>query len=382
MKAKPLPTLEPATGWQDAPFRCLTSGCDTYAETWNVVVGEVARAKIEGARARAAEQVHGDGKALLELGGEEWLVASHGAKGGVIYLLEGADMLVMFRAWSTEWNCTVRYLSAGIWKTGLPALRERAAAFLDDIGALVECPDNPRVSRFDYAVDAHAPGWRPSYGMADQWVFPQGQSKLRMTGTLQVIGRSVRPQTFTLGRIDGLQVQLYDKVAEIRDASGKKWFFDLWGVSEDVWRVECRFGSQWMKDRGLRTYEQVKAELRPLLATALSSYRLTDGAATRARRSAVHPLWWRVMERAGRADMGLAEENLCGLRREEFAAMMHKTAVGVLRSRLVALHGEVTPAALEEMAAEIVKAEAIDPNRSRKIQRLRERHRWIGENAS
>lgn len=383
MKPKPLPTLEPAAGWEDAPFKVLASGCDTYAETWNFVVSEGARADIEAARARAAGELHGDGKAALDLGGEEWLVLSHGAKGGVVHILEGAEMLVMFRAWQTEWCCTVRYLSAGIWRTGLPALRERAAAFLDDIGKLVECPDNPRVSRFDYAVDVHAPEWRPSYAMADWWVFPQGQSKLRMVGKLEVIGRSCRPQTFTLGRIDGLQVQLYDKVAEIREASGKDWFRQIWGgVSKDVWRVEARFGSAWLKDRDIRTYEAVTEHLRPLLATALSSYRLTDGTATRARRAAVHPLWWRVMHRAGRADMGVAEVNLSTLRREEAHRMMFKNAVGVARAGLVALHGEVTPEAVEAFAAELAKAEGRDPQRAKKVQRLKERHRWIGDPAS
>ena len=425
IRAKPLPDLTPSPGWEAYPARVLVAGCDTYAETWNVKVREDVQMRIRAAKAEADEDVRRRDPIPLDLAEEEWLVQPHGAKGGVVYVLEGAEMLAMFRAFSTEWCLTIRYLSAGIWKCTLPVLRARAAAWVEMIADVVPCEANPRVTRFDFATDVHAPGFDPAYATAGAFVFPQGQAKLQVrsgedpNGALDnlarmiadasargplsaeavrrmldgvvrldtservafaAIGRSQAPQTFTLGRIDGLQVQLYDKCAEIREASGKDWFYRLWGgVKSDVWRVEARFAGGWLKERGVRTYEDVSDQLRPMLSTALTSYRLSDGSASRARRAPVHPLWWRVMENAGRADLGLAALDICTVRPSEFAAMMGKTAVGVTRAALVALHGDLTDEAVAEFAAELVKTEARDPSRAKKVRKLKARHQFIGE---
>lgn len=377
MRTKPLPPLSPSPGYERAPFRVLAHGPDTYAETWNVDVGLDAREAIRAARLLAEEDPRGRDPVPMRFGGEDWDVMPHGAKGGVVHILAGPEMLILFRSFETEWCVTVRYRSAGIWSHGLPELRERAARFIGAIGQISDDEDNPRVTRMDYAADIHAPGFAPRYAMADWFVFPQGTAKLRMVGRLEVIGRSLKPQTFTLGRIDGLQVQLYDKCAEIREASGKDWFHQLWGgITRDVWRVEARFSGGWLKDRGLRTYEAVSDHLPELLSTALTSYRLTDGEATRARRANVHPLWWRAMEAMGNGRFGLAVDDLCTIAPREFSEMMQRQSKGLLRSALVALHGEMNQAVADTWLADVLADEQRDPNRDRAIEKLRYRHRW------
>jgi hypothetical protein len=379
MKAKPLAPLTPAPGWEKLPWRVLTGGVDTYAETWNITVGREAREAIERAKAMAIEldPRQQDGMAL-DLGACEWRVLPHGAKGGVVHVLASPEMLVMCRAWVTEWCITVRYLSAGIWEQGLGVLRKRAADFLAAIGKPAECEHNPRVTRCDYAIDVHAPGFAPSYAMADAWVFPQGTAKMRVVGPMEVVGRSRRPQTFTLGKITGLQVQLYDKVAEIREASGKDWFRQIWGgVREDVWRVEARFSGAWLKERHLWTWEQVREAMPALLATALHSYRLTAGEATRARRANVHPLWWRAIQFAGASDIGAAVVNLSTMRRVEFRELMVRNLAGSIRAAIVAHDRDVTADLVEELVSEAVALEREDRTRDRKIGRLQERHKWI-----
>ena len=379
MRLKPLPSLSPAQESDTLPWRVLTSGADTYAETWDVEFFKEARQAIEAAKARALEldPRQKDG-VRLDLGGEEWRILPHGAKGGVVHVLASPEMLILCRSFVTDWCVTVRYLSAGLWQHSLGPLRQRAADFLRQVAKVKETPDNPRVTRFDFAFDIHAPGFKPSYSMCENWVFRQGTAKLRVHGSLSCMGRSGAPQTFTLGRIDGLQVQLYDKVAEIREASGKDWFRQLWGgVSENVWRIECRFGGAWLKERGIRTYEAVREALPNLLQTALTSYRLTDGSATRARRAAVHPLWWRAIKYAPRADLGVAVVNLSTMRRDEFRALMVRNLAGSIRAAIVAHDREVTAQLVEEIVAEAITAERDDRNRRRKVERLQERHRWI-----
>ena len=379
MRAKPLPPLAPAAGSDRLPWRVLTAGPDTYAETWDVWLSREARQAIEAAKARAIEEDprQKDGVALT-LGGEAWRVLPHGAKGGVVHVLASPELLILCRAWVTDWCITVRYLSAGIWEHGLGVLRARAHEFLRAVAKVKDTPDNPRVTRLDFAVDVHAPGFAPSYAMADDWVFPQGTAKMRAVGTLEAIGRARKVQTFTLGKITGLQVQLYDKVAEIREASGKDWFRQIWGgVDRDVWRVECRFGGAWLKDRGMRTFEAVRDALPELLATAFTTYRLTAGDATRARRAAVHPLWWRAMQHATRAELGAAVVNLSTMRREEFRALMVRNIAGSIRAAVVAHDRDVTAELIEELVSEAVTAERDDRNRKRKVSKLQERHRWI-----
>lgn len=373
MRAKPLSHLEPAAGWEAAPFRVIGQGCDTYAETFNIEWSREARQAIEAAKAAADMDPRRKDGAPLILAGEEFQVMPHGAKGGVVHVLHNPEIMLLCRSFQTEWSLTARYRSAGIWGYGLPALRERVAALVARIGKLAACEDNPRVTRFDYAIDLQAPGFKPTYSMGDRgFCFPQGTAKLR------VIGSAQGPETFTLGSMAGLQVQLYDKVKEIREASGKDWFFQIWGgVRRDVWRLECRFSGAWLKERGLRTFEAIDANLRPLISTALHSYRLTDGSATRARRAPVHALWWRAIEAAGGADFGAAVVNLSTMKREEFHAMMRANAVGTARAALVALYGEIDQAALDEFVAEVAAREQFDPQRNRKISKLQERHRWI-----
>lgn len=379
MKPKPLPALFPAPGSDALPWRVLCSGADTYAETWDVEFTKEARQAIEAAKARAieADPRQKDG-VPLDLGGEEWRILPHGAKGGVVHVLASPEMLILCRSWVTEWCVTVRYLSAALWQYNLGPLRARAAEFLQRVAKVKETLDNPRVTRLDFAFDIHAPGFKPSYSMCDAFVFPQGSAKLRVHGNLSCMGRSGAPQTFTLGRIDGLQIQLYDKVAEIREASGKDWFRQIWGgVSADVWRIEARFGGAWLKERGLRTFEAVRDALPELLATALNSYRLTDGSASRARRAAVHPLWWRAMKAAPRAEFGLGVVNLSTMRREEFREMMVRNVAGTIRAAIVAHDRDVIPELVESLVSEAIAAERQDRNRRRKVAKLQERHRWI-----
>jgi hypothetical protein len=379
MRLKPLPKLSRSLDAPALPWRVVAQGCDTYAETWDVEFTREARQAMEAAKARAIElDPRAKDGVALDLGGEEWRIMPHGAKGGVVYVLASPEMLVMVRSFSTDWCVTVRYLSAALWQWNLGPLRARADAFLREVSKVKDTKDNPRVTRLDHAIDIHCPGFAPRYAMCDDWVFPQGSAKMRVHGSLACMGRSGAPQTFTLGRIDGLQLQLYDKCAEIREASGKDWFSQIWGgVSSDVWRVEARFGGAWLKERGLRTFEAVRDTMPELLATALTSYRLTDGSASRARRAAVHPLWQRAIDAAPKASFGVAVENLTTMKRPEFRAMMVRNVAGTIRAAIVAHDRDVTPALVEILVSEAIATERQDRNRNRKIAKLEERHRWI-----
>jgi len=121
----------------------------------------------------------------------------------------------------------------------------------------------------------------------------------------------------------------------------------------------------------------VRDALPELLNTALTSYRLTDGSASRARRAAVHPIWQRAIDAAPKACFGLAVENLSTMKRPEFRAMMVRNVAGSIRAAIVAHDRDVTPDLVKRLVEEAVVTEILDPNRDKKTDRLLERHRWI-----
>ena len=103
---------------------------------------------------------------------------------------------------------------------------------------------------------------------------------------------------WTVGMGGVLAMRLYDKIAEIHH-SGKAWVFDLWKGNgwkdgDSVWRLEFEFKRDFLKERGLRSLEDVLEHLNGLWSYATTEWlRLTmpsEDDATRSRWP-IHPLW-------------------------------------------------------------------------------------------
>lgn len=376
-----IPFLAPAEGWQDYPARLLAQGWDTYAESWNVIPKPETLARIAAAKREAEEaDPRREAPRPIELGGETFQVAPHGAAGGVIYRLDHPDFLVMLRSPETDWCLTVRYLAWGLWRHGLPSLRDRAAAIIRAAFEPALGFREPVVSRCDYAMDFHAPAFagEARHALADSFLTGRGQAKVMTVATGE------RVQTYTVGSIARLQVTLYDKSAEIVEASGKDWFKALWGMppgdpGEDVWRIEARFSAEWLRERAIRSHAELSAEFPALLATALTDRRLCLPDASRVRRASVHPLWWRAIQAAGDARDVPAVGWYSTLRPEEYRAILTRQVAGTLRA-LAAGDDAAAPAPMvEAAAAAAIRAEAADPERKRKLSRILERWRWMQE---
>ena len=49
----------------------------------------------------------------------------------------------------------------------------------------------------------------------------------------------VRTEKFRLSFGESeIKLRIYDKCDEINEKSSKSWFFKLWGIERDVWRIE------------------------------------------------------------------------------------------------------------------------------------------------
>jgi hypothetical protein len=87
--------------------------------------------------------------------------------------------------------------------------------------------------------------------------------------------------------------RVYNKVAEIRERSFKVWFYDIWGVQEDVWRVEWQARKKMLRRFGIGTFVDLRerqGDLLRYLAQEHDTLRAPKGDGNRSRWR-LHPVW-------------------------------------------------------------------------------------------
>lgn len=140
---------------------------------------------------------------------------------------------------------------------------------------------------------------------------------------LQVFGNRYI-ETVTIGGKKGRQLCVYNKKAEQKAKRRSDWF-DIWGVEKDecptIWRVEYRFGRDFLRDFNLKTIQDVIDCYPDLLRDSVQAIRLADGdASTRLVRCPDHPFW----TAARNAFQTLWEGNLAGIERGRRTAVEAK----------------------------------------------------------
>ena len=365
--------------------RLVAKGFDSVEETWDLSVPlELSELLEERKEAAREADTRGSGVVAVTIGEEVFHVAGYGGQGGVKYMLSNDDFLLRFRAPDTDWNISVRYLAAGLWEHGFKALQARLVECLWEGGCRPKRELFDGLKRLDYAVDFYSPEF------SDQMRWPligavvaPSQAKLHPWGT------SERLETLTIGSKKGLEIQVYDKTREIREASGKEWMIDLWrreGLAvpegeklKDVWRVECRFHREYLRDRGINRMYGAWNKVPDLVAEALYSHRLTVPSADgNRRRWPMHPLWTAATDAAaGDAMVPLGRKFT--MRREELRDQQIAQAAGCLRAAGVLDKGDFVEddtGKLLSMAEENLVELA--GNRGA-VDRLQERYRYIDE---
>jgi len=87
-------------------------------------------------------------------------------------------------------------------------------------------------------------------------------------------------------------------VAEIKQNSHKDWFFDLWGVKENVWRIEWQVRKDTLKRFGIRKFEDLTKKKKSLLKWLSNEHDTLRIPSTDSNKSRwpLHPLWMDVQK--------------------------------------------------------------------------------------
>lgn len=222
------------------------------------------------------------GFAPITLGGRSWAL-SPGGSYPYRFVLSDAHLRVCL-AEAMQPNCYVQFLSNGLWTKGHQTLHAEILEWFATLGTKQVRPE--AVSRADFAFDFDLP-------IVD---FTQDNLVSRATKDTQWRQHGAI-QTIQVGS-GAMVMRLYDKVAEIEQASDKYWFFDLWGQKEKVWRVEFQVRKERLKLAGISNLDSLDllaGDLLRELALHHSSLRRISADRNRSRWP-LHPLWIALRE--------------------------------------------------------------------------------------
>ncbi len=266
-------------------MKSVLMGIDTLQVAYFLAAGPACKVDfsalaVERERVRSSK---GKDPAVVQLGDWEFLLAGHGTGSGYPFLITNSDFRIEFGEKNSP-SFFVTYSSEALWREGAIILHQRFMDWAAEMGLLPVRSES--VGRVDFTFDYHLPE-----NPFEENVFVSQATKdsqHREHGKVQ---------TFTFGKGD-IVLRVYDKVAEIRQQSSKVWFFDLWGVDKDVWRIEWQVRKEPLRERGIRSFDDLLAKQRELLLWLAESHdtlRIPTFDPNRSRWK-LHPLWLDLIE--------------------------------------------------------------------------------------
>lgn len=269
-------TNRPTNAYTQLP-PLLLSGLDSLYVCYylDLETSDLDFADLDFRKTMLADRQHEYGE--VTLGSERFLLKPHGAK-PYRYVVANEAFEVSF-AERLKPSTMVQFRSRALWHDGADALHRRVLAWAESIGAQLLKPES--VNRADWAFDFHL----PVIDFTEEHFASRARkdNKWRQSGKVQ---------TFQLGTGDTV-IRVYDKVAEIEQASDKAWFHDLWEQSAEVWRIEFQVRRERLRAAGIDAYSDLAdhaGDLLRELAYRHTTLRQPNGDTNRARWP-LHPLW-------------------------------------------------------------------------------------------
>lgn len=278
------PHREPVTS---QTFRHLLSGIDTLEVCFYLSPSNDCALDFEAllARREAMRSSRKREPEAVRIGSEEFLLQAYGSSSGYPLMLSNSWAVVAYGAKNSP-PFYLKFLSQALWRYGwrqtVEKFREwaRGAGFVEYAGE--------KVARVDFCFDYFLPELDFTQ---NHFVTLSAKDNLHREHRLA--------QTFDFGRGD-VKLRAYDKVTEIEQESGKVFFFDLWGVSENVWRFEWQIRKELLKRFGTRSLSGLQdqaGDLLHYLSTVHDTLRLPSSDSNRSRWP-LHPLWQDLQEKA------------------------------------------------------------------------------------
>ncbi|MDD3183461.1 MAG: hypothetical protein PHD48_11765 [Alphaproteobacteria bacterium] len=310
------------------PFRFLASGIDTLEVCYYlraVVKSDLDFTALVAER-DALRRQKGKATKVVALGCEEFLLSNHGTNSGYSLFMENKSFQVAFGEFIQP-NFHVRFPASALWHEGWEACHDRFRKWAASVGLRPYKAES--VSRVDFAAD---------------YLIPQVDFSLENFSSAAKTDRLHRSmgvnQTFDFGSGD-VKMRFYNKSDEIREASGKTWFYPIWGGETDhVWRIEWQFRKARLQQMGIRTLDDLRDRQGDLLrrhASDHTSLRVKD-AMKPIKDCPLHPLWQDYLHRIEQMPaVGVVRElDEAGVSEERFLRLLI-IVLGYLK-RVGALH--------------------------------------------
>jgi len=219
----------------------------------------------------------------VELGGWLFQLQPYGSASGYPLVLKHPHYTVECGEFNSP-SFFVTFRSEALWREGAATLHERFSAWTHVLG--LRALQTETLSRVDFTFDY----FLPTGAFAENSVVSMSAKEARYR-------EDGRVQTLQYGKGD-VVLRLYDKVTEIAQQSEKVWLFQLWGESENVWRIEWQVRKDVLRRFGIRTFEDLFAnsgDVLRYLAHEHDSLRIPSADSNRSR-WALHPLWLDLLE--------------------------------------------------------------------------------------
>ena len=261
-------------------FRRLLTGLDTVQVAYFLRATIGCEFKFEPLmlakeRARADKAREG---VPVEIGGWSFGLRPYGSGSGYPLVLDHPQYTIECGEFNTP-GFFVTFRSQALWEHGARALDEAFLAWAESVGLLVIRSES--LSRVDFTFD---------YWLAG--VDFTGDSVVSLSSKEAQYREDGRLQSLTFGKGD-VVLRIYDKIAEIAQQSDKVWFFDLWGIKENVWRIEWQVRKDVLRRFGIRTFQDLfdgQGDVLRYLATEHDSMRVPTSDSNRSRWP-LHPMW-------------------------------------------------------------------------------------------
>lgn len=263
----------------------------------------------------------------IKLGCEDFLLASHGTGSGYPFVIENDAFIIQLGEFNRP-NFFVKYRSIALWHLGASALHQRFLTWAASVGYIMAQPE--RLSRVDYAFDYHLP-------MID---FDENSFVSKATKDSQ-FRKDGKVQTFKFGT-DNVVLRVYNKVDEINEQSQKTWLFKLWGMEQDVWRIEWQVRKDQLRKLGISSFESLEerqGDLLRLLTKDHTTLRLKSSDSNRSR-WALHPLWLDLIQQVNQMEglgivrdfnrMDLYDERLTRIAQSVYGYLKRVAAIDAL----------------------------------------------------